>query len=799
MLKDVSGIKFAGGNFNSSTEIHILDPIEGNKVKLVKGTILYGRNGAGKSTFAKAVKKIIRGGYPHIIQSCATDKDGNEIVLTDEEKARIFVFDEEFVDQNIKLQEAGLNTIVMLGQQADLTNQIAQAQTELDTARQEYEEHKNIVQNEYQNKNNSKSPQYFINQMRLALQGDDNWAGRDKIIKGGRTNTSVKEDTYKQFVLLTPLKSRDELIVIFNEKLKELQQVQKGDAVINAKVPTISTEYDDATVRDLLAVKIEKPTLSEREKYLLQLMQEGRSEILMKMVSDFGRDTTQECPYCLQPVSNEYKKNLVGSIQKVLNEIVKEHQQELHRFIIDEIRVDFSEYDKLGNKKIKCEDIIEKINQVIRENNKKLQIKIDDPYTPIETEITTVASLLDELAEALASLEEDRLKFNGNVQDTIPIRNELTAINSEIAYYDIVHLEAQYRKQKQEYEEAIRKQEEMNNIFIQKQNIVDELDARRRSIQIALNVINNSLKYIFFSEDRLRIEFQDDAYVLLSNGHAVKPSEVSLGERNIIALCYFFANIMQNQDVSTTYNREYLLVVDDPISSFDMENKVGIMSFLKYQLSKFLLGNIDTRAVVMTHDLLTFYDFNKVFDELIENCKEKFQGQKVKFNRYELTQQRLEPFEYKNRHEYTELIKIIYNYACGNANEYEIIIGNILRQVLEAFATFQYKKGIERVSTDPNILDTLPDEEYKSYFDNLMYRLVLHGGSHREEQIKALDDMNFFGVVSSADKQRTARDVLCYIYLLNEKHIEAHLKDCGNDAITKLNQWCNDIKTRTVV
>ena len=38
--------------------------------------------------------------------------------------------------------------------------------------------------------------------------------------------------------------------------------------------------------------------------------------------------------------------------------------------------------------------------------------------------------------------------------------------------------------------------------------------------------------------------------------------------------------------------------------------------------------------------------------------------------------------------------------------------------------------------------------------NNLMYRLVLHGGSHREEQVKALDDMNFFSVVSSADKQR---------------------------------------------
>lgn len=35
-----------------------------------------------------------------------------------------------------------------------------------------------------------------------------------------------------------------------------------------------------------------------------------------------------------------------------------------------------------------------------------------------------------------------------------------------------------------------------------------------------------------------------------------------------------------------------------------------------------------------------------------------------------------------------------------------------------------------------------------------MYRLILHGGSYREEQIKALDDMNFFSVVSSNEKQK---------------------------------------------
>lgn len=96
---------------------------------------------------------------------------------------------------------------------------------------------------------------------------------------------------------------------------------------------------------------------------------------------------------------------------------------------------------------------------------------------------------------------------------------------------------------------------------------------------------------------------------------------------------------MQNKEVSTAYGKEYLLIIDDPISSFDIENKVGIMSFLKYQLGQFLLGNVDTRAIIMTHDLLTFYDLNKIYEELIESCNNKYQGQQLKFNWFELAQQ----------------------------------------------------------------------------------------------------------------------------------------------------------------
>lgn len=137
----------------------------------------------------------------------------------------------------------------------------------------------------------------------------------------------------------------------------------------------------------------------------------------------------------------------------------------------------------------------------------------------------------------------------------------------------------------------------------------------------------------------------------------------------------------------------------------------------------------------------------------MEKCKQKGYMNPPKFDCFELNDESLVQFQYKNRQEYTELIQTIYAYGQGQADNQEIVIGNIMRQTLEAFSTFEFKKGIDKISTDDNILSLLGCSEYRVYFKNLMYRLVLHGGSHKEDQVKAMKDMNFFTLISEREKK----------------------------------------------
>lgn len=69
------------------------------------------------------------------MQATLCNAEGKELSLTDDDKKHIFVFNEDYIDKNIKLQEDHLNTIVLLGEAADLTDKITEAEKALEKQR----------------------------------------------------------------------------------------------------------------------------------------------------------------------------------------------------------------------------------------------------------------------------------------------------------------------------------------------------------------------------------------------------------------------------------------------------------------------------------------------------------------------------------------------------------------------------------------------------------------------------------------------------------------------------------------
>jgi len=56
-----------------------------------------------------------------------------------------------------------------------------------------------------------------------------------------------------------------------------------------------------------------------------------------------------------------------------------------------------------------------------------------------------------------------------------------------------------------------------------------------------------------------------------------------------------------------------------------------------------------------------------------------------------------------------------------------------------------------------------------------------------------LSQNNYYEHVTTVEKIRTAKDVICSIFLLNPEHLRAHLNN--DSSITDITNWCESIKS----
>lgn len=788
MYESLAGIKFTGAAFKQPTEMQFFPNEQ------IRACLMYGKNGSGKSTISKTTLKIRGKDIPEISLAQAVKVDHTEAILSEEEKRHIFVFNEDYIEENVRLKQDGLSTIVMLGGQGALEEKIKQA-TALHDSTKSVLEAKKGTHAQFVDASLVTAPAFYITKMKSALQGDTHWAGRERIIsRTGKHNASVRDNTYLDIVRNVPTESADEILRLFTKKLTLLQTTADETKRISRSVPVdITLKFTEASMLEALATEIPKPELTEREVYLLKIAEADGTSQLGKMEATFGDPATKTCPFCLQPVQEAYKSDLVESIKKILSKIVEDHLVLLSQMVQQTVSFDFTPFSELNSTVLQtCKSSLTALNDEIEKANTLLKKKQESVYTPIIDCHLSLVDKLNSYIDSMKQLEITRQSYNHQFDKIDDLRQELQDINLKLSYYDIIDLYNSFIAQTHKMTKSKRELNALEQAEKEADRKLNELMQQKKNIRVAVDEINRGLQYVFFSKTRLHIEVADTVYSLSSNGNSVRPADVSSGERNVIALCYFFVDILTNLEKEKAYEQTCFLVIDDPVSSFDLENRIGILSFLKAQLLKVFCGAANSKALIMTHDLPTFYDLDKVLGEIKNAATIKYGKNTSNYCLVELTNRQLRKFQEKKRHEYTELLSAIYEYADGISTEYDMVIGNVMRRALEAFATFEYKKGIDTVSCDESILDSLGNPVFHDYFQNLMYRILLNGESHMEERVKSLSDPTLASNATEENKTKAAKDVLCMIYLLNKAHVKAHLANETN-AVEKIEVWCQEI------
>lgn len=745
--------------------------------------LIYGRNGAGKSTLAKAFRNLKGDDADGITSSSLVDQSGTPITLSEEERKSIYVFDEDYINQKIKIKGDKLESIIMLDEQVDIDDKIH----ELEAEQKQAEETLSKAESEYSRFTDAEStdnPNFYMTNAKNLLK--HRWAPKRKEILNLAGIPNVKEDKVSQLATSVPDSQEEQTRKEYDEKYNLLNSLRRNEChPLPVPVPGIPP-VDEKHIIALLSKKVEKPELSERDNRLVQLIFSETTEQIKKTKEVFLNPEVSECPFCYQPITQDYKAHILEIIKAKLNKDVEEHIQELDNAHINPLDIDFSVY-YAADKALcdECKTQLISLNDRISFCNENLKQKINEISSPIFLSDIGLDNAYLLLIASIQALKEKVDQYNQGIDKETEIQRQVSDLNDAIAFYEIQKDYTLYLQKRNNMKTADNIVKSAENEIGRIRHEIETLEQKKEQITIAVDIINSHLRYIFLDKDRLEIKCQDNKYIIKSRGRSVRPDAISVGERNIIALCYFFADMFNGKEEKKQYANETMVVIDDPVSSFDIDNRIGIISFLNRQFRMLLTGNENTRIVLMSHDLQTIDDIGKAFNAINKPKNWKSSTLLLKNNK-------LEP---KNNilNEYQALINIVYDYANGIPNGNELTIGNTTRRVAEAFTTFEYKGGIDEL-LDTEVLGTIHDDTLRNYFKGRLTKIYLHGSSHMEGRIKTLTNPGFTAQFSEQDKQNTARDIICLLYLLNKPHMSAYL-DKKSDFETTIEQWCEDIRT----
>lgn len=179
MFEQINQVTIEGGYFEHSVPLKLFEK---------RFNVLYGRNGSGKTSISRAIAEFRK--LDAEIEGERKFTVSFNQPLSDEDKKHIFVFNEDYVNKKVRLEDAeGLGTIVMLGDAADIQGQIDSKTAELNGIMAVFTPLETAF-NKYADENDETSPKKLFNDLKNAL-GD--WARKDSEIKGNRRNTSLSD------------------------------------------------------------------------------------------------------------------------------------------------------------------------------------------------------------------------------------------------------------------------------------------------------------------------------------------------------------------------------------------------------------------------------------------------------------------------------------------------------------------------------------------------------------------------------------------------------------------------------
>ncbi len=531
-----------------------------DQVSFKQKNIIFGLNGSGKSSLA------------NILQA-------NFVRTHDPKHFRIF--SENYVKETLSLKDGSLRGVISnFGKEnVDIEQQIEDNLIAIDDRKVQLERYDEKI------KDSMQTTEKFMDGVLNRRRG---------------TNTKIhnkpKAKTVQEKVNLW-INDYDESIKLFpNENYNEIT----GDADFSVESENVNLVIIPDAV-DINELRIENFAETLRKNF--KDINIPNQEIITWLETGLKiHEGKAKCEFCGSPIRYEDIYNHITSYLKNEKQKASKRLAEIHHVLVsiqqvaDEIKRNYSKYRDLflqsaDDNHLRMISIAEKeIHNAIS----AVDVKIDRMDLSVSIEIDSLKKAILDINNSVKFIKNSKIAYSQNILEKIN-RLELLvkgAIGCELKHSKIVN---ENLENISKWEEAVRRLKKEKADLENQNEVLTTEKSDLSNFARFLNAILKDMSLDFF------LKLDGDVYRLQHNdGTSLRLDDISEGERNLLSLIYFYYEMLDDNEISFKEGIE-AIVLDDPISSLDDNNKFYILELIKSLLDYDFPG-----IYVLTHSWTDF-------------------------------------------------------------------------------------------------------------------------------------------------------------------------------------------------
>ncbi|AQQ15753.1 hypothetical protein CGLAU_09000 [Corynebacterium glaucum] len=668
----------------------------------------------------------------------------------------------------------GIKPIVLIGQQVTRTQEIEKIKAEITELEEKYDDGEARLSRSTADKDKQLS---LIKETLSAQGAHSSWKARLVKIDPHRRPNLTSKRIGEIRSTAKPNTSLDLLYKQFDSLLDEYRDLD-GSGEVSLECPKIELPGNLREIKALLDHTI-SPGAEEREgrtRELNAIGVEDHATLRRKLRETFALEN-QFCAECYQELDKHYRSRIRSLIQMELEERDKHElgrrarglrTRPISPLVLTELHVNRLPGAAEFNEKIAaCNKLLDQINE-------KLEYKVGNPNVRVDFDLQEISSVFEDAQLARNNLQQAVVEWNRSVRSVNKSRQRLYDLNDQIARLEIDGVNETLVPLEWETMQLRTEVDKLKRDMYRLESRKAELEAANLDSAEAAAKINALLNRVF-GASAIRLEPSETGYIVVNRDRSLSPAHLSTGERNILALCYFFVSLSERKGYDEPLDGAHLIVLDDPISSFDFDNRYGVVSLIQEALGRVFDGNSDSRAIILTHDITAAIDLEKVVNKLLN-------GQNVSV---ELKGQELARAHFASYDLYQGLLEKMYLYAFGESgglnadgsSTHAAPSANEVRRVWEAFTHFEVGENLTDASTSESVLEHIKavSPHAERFVKRFPGRVFVNTDSHSRNQFLALN-LTLAPALSERNYHQYVEETLLMMHAISSVHIPARLR-----------------------